>query len=96
MDTLSTTQQASANAWAARMGGIGGVAGFFMFVYFIKEIYASADMTLHSGNVDLVKIFPFIGNEQLQVLSMLASLVLMSSHAITALFVRERVLLTAP
>jgi solute carrier family 45, member 1/2/4 len=32
VDTLPTAEQASANAWAARMLGIGSVAGFFMCV----------------------------------------------------------------
>jgi solute carrier family 45, member 1/2/4 len=30
VDTLPTSEQAAGNAWAARMLGIGSVAGFFM------------------------------------------------------------------
>ena len=30
VDTLPTAEQASGNAWAARMLGIGSVGGFFM------------------------------------------------------------------
>lgn len=31
VDTLPASRQASGNAWAARMGGIGSVAGFYMY-----------------------------------------------------------------
>ena len=32
VDTLPTSEQAAGNAWAARMLGVGSVAGFFVFV----------------------------------------------------------------
>ena len=32
VDTLPTAEQAGGNAWAARMLGIGSVAGFFVWV----------------------------------------------------------------
>ena len=32
VDTLPTPEQARGNAWAARMLGIGSVAGFFVYV----------------------------------------------------------------
>lgn len=35
VDTLPSSDQADANAWAARMLGVGSVAGYFMFVHFI-------------------------------------------------------------
>lgn len=34
VDTLATNEQADGNAWAARMLGIGSVAGYFVFVIF--------------------------------------------------------------
>lgn len=95
VDTLSTAQQASANAWAARMGGIGGVVGYFVYVTTIRNSPCPRIQISLSGNVDLVKILPILGNEQLQVLSALAAVVMISTHVATALLVRERVLLTA-
>ena len=32
VDTLPSAEQADANAWAARMLGVGSVAGYFMYV----------------------------------------------------------------
>ena len=32
VDTLPSNDQADANAWAARMLGVGSVAGYFMYV----------------------------------------------------------------
>jgi hypothetical protein len=34
VDTLPATEQATGNAWAAQMLGIGGVIGFFLCVLF--------------------------------------------------------------
>jgi len=33
VDTLPSSQQEEGNAWAGRMMGFGGVAGFFVYVY---------------------------------------------------------------
>lgn len=45
------------------------------------------------GNVDLPKILPFLGNTQLQVLSIVASLLLLGSHLVMAIMVKEKILL---
>ncbi|KXN89417.1 General alpha-glucoside permease [Leucoagaricus sp. SymC.cos] len=45
------------------------------------------------GNVDLTRRFPFLGKTQLQVLSVVASLVLLWCHLITAVLTKEKVLL---
>ncbi|RXW15447.1 hypothetical protein EST38_g10394 [Candolleomyces aberdarensis] len=50
VDTLPPADQASGNAWAARMLGVGSVVGFFV------------------GNIDLTRIFPFLGSTQLECL----------------------------
>ncbi|TEB23029.1 MFS general substrate transporter [Coprinellus micaceus] len=75
VDTLPPSDQASGNAWAARMLGIGSVVGFFV------------------GNIDLTRILPFLGNTQLEVLSVVVSLLLLAGHLIMAIMVKERVLL---
>lgn len=51
--------------------------------------------TSSSGNVDLTKIFPFLGNTQLQVLSVIASLLLLGSHLVMAVVVKEKILLSS-
>ena len=51
-------------------------------------------LTAHtSGNVDLTRILPFLGNTQLEVLSVVVSLLLLAGHLIMAIMVKERVLL---
>ena len=37
VDTLPASRQASGNAWAARMGGIGSVTGFFMYALQLRQ-----------------------------------------------------------
>jgi solute carrier family 45 protein 1/2/4 len=74
VDTIPSSEQASGNAWAARMLGIGSVLGFFL------------------GYVDLPHSLPFLGNSQLQVLSVIASLVLLAGHLLVTVLVKERVL----
>ncbi|KAG8868305.1 hypothetical protein FRB97_002557 [Tulasnella sp. 331] len=71
IDILTGDQQASANAWAARMGGIGAICGFFV------------------TQVDLVLIFPYFGQTQLQILSILGGIVLLVTHGVTMLCVQE-------
>lgn len=77
VDTLPTNEQASGNAWAARMLGIGSVAGFFV------------------GNVDLTQVFFMFGKTELQVLAVIASLLLVTTHSATAYCVTERVLVNS-
>lgn len=48
---------------------------------------------LSRGNVDLTKIFPFFGKTQLEILSVVASLVLLGCHLVTAILVKEKILL---
>ncbi|KAF8653633.1 hypothetical protein AX16_003785 [Volvariella volvacea WC 439] len=75
VDTLPTSDQAQANAWAARMLGVGSVVGFFV------------------GGIDLPKVFPMFGKNQLQVLTVIVSLLLFAGHAIMAMMVKEKVLI---
>ncbi|KAI0316041.1 MFS general substrate transporter [Amylostereum chailletii] len=77
VDTLPSPEQPSGNAWAARMLGIGSVAGFFF------------------GGVDMTHFLPFLGKTELQVLSVVASFLLIATHLTTAYFVKERVLLAS-
>ena len=91
VDTIPSSEQASGNAWAARMLGIGSVLGFFLwvfFVYFLSLIYPSST----SGYIKLPHSLPFLGNSQLQVLSVIASLILLAGHLSMAVLVKERVL----
>ncbi|TCD69764.1 hypothetical protein EIP91_006300 [Steccherinum ochraceum] len=73
VDTLPTSKQADGNAWAARMLGLGSVAGYFI------------------GNVDMTKVLPFLGNTELEVLSIVGALGLIMWHGVTAFCVKERV-----
>ncbi|KAF8148425.1 major facilitator superfamily domain-containing protein [Crassisporium funariophilum] len=75
VDTLPSSSQASGNAWAARMLGVGSVVGFFV------------------GGIDLPRLLPFLGKSQLQVLSVVVSVLLLGGHLIMAGLVKERVLL---
>ncbi|KAJ7216334.1 hypothetical protein GGX14DRAFT_604390 [Mycena pura] len=74
VDTLPTAMQASGNAWAARMLGVGGIFGFFV------------------GNLDLPSFLPFLGSSELQVLSVIVSVLLLAGHFTTAAMVNEKVL----
>ncbi|KIM76089.1 hypothetical protein PILCRDRAFT_826740 [Piloderma croceum F 1598] len=77
VDVLPSPEQPSATAWAARMVFIGAIAGFFI------------------GILDLptLPVLSFFGSEQLEVLTVIASFLLFSTHGLTAYFVREKVLL---
>lgn len=48
-----------------------------------------------SGNVDMTRVLPFLGNTELQILSAFSSIVLVGTHAVTAYLVKERVLLAS-
>lgn len=50
-------------------------------------------MDFNSGNVDLPRILPFLGRTQLQVLSVVVSVLFLVGHLVMAVFVKERVLL---
>ncbi|KAH9857374.1 MFS general substrate transporter [Lenzites betulinus] len=73
VDTLPAAEQADATAWAARMLGIGSVAGYFI------------------GNIDMTAVFPFLGDTELEVLAVVGSLLLLSTHLVTATFTKEKV-----
>lgn len=47
----------------------------------------------HSGNLDLPPYLPFLGKTQLQILSFVTSLILLTAHSFTSWAVTERVLL---
>jgi hypothetical protein len=46
-----------------------------------------------SGNIDLTRVFPFLGGTQLEVLSVVVSLMLLLGHVMMAGLVKERILL---
>lgn len=46
---------------------------------------------MHSGNVDMTKVLPFLGNTELEVLSIVGALGLIVWHGVTAFCVKERV-----
>jgi solute carrier family 45 protein 1/2/4 len=99
VDTLPTSDQATGNAWAARMLGIGSMAGFFVYAPHLLIFYIS-DLELHSilnssGNVDLPHMFPFLGRGQLEVLSIIASFLLVATQMLTAFCVKEKVLISS-
>lgn len=77
VDTLPPADQADGNAWAARMLGIGSVAGYFI------------------GNVDMTKVFPFLGSTQLEVLSVVGAFLLLAAHLATAYCVTEKVVVSS-
>jgi len=90
VDTLPPSRQASGSAWAAGMLGVGSVVGFFMFA--LPVIVFRCLTCLNSGNIDLPRILPFLGNTQLQVLSVVVSLLLLIGHLVMAMLVKEPVL----
>ena len=49
--------------------------------------------TLCRGNINLPRIFPLLGKSQLQVLSVIVSILLIAGHILMASLVKERVLL---
>lgn len=76
VDVLPVSQQEEANAWVARLSGMGSILGFWI------------------GNVDLLGPFSFLGDSQIKILSVFASLTLVFAHAITIFAVEERILLS--
>ncbi|KAJ7701716.1 major facilitator superfamily domain-containing protein [Mycena metata] len=77
VDILPSEMQASGNAWAAAMLGLGSLVGFFV------------------GNLNLPELLPFLGSSELQVLSVLVVVLIMTGHLRTAVLVREGVVVTA-
>ncbi|KJA17812.1 hypothetical protein HYPSUDRAFT_145931 [Hypholoma sublateritium FD-334 SS-4] len=45
------------------------------------------------GNINLARLLPILGNTQLQVLSVIVSVLLLGGHSLMAIFVKEKVLL---
>ncbi|KAK7020000.1 major facilitator superfamily domain-containing protein [Favolaschia claudopus] len=74
VDILPPSLQASGNAWAASMLGLGSLIGFFI------------------GNLNLPTYLPFFGSTELQILSVLVVLLIVIGHLVTAVSVRETVL----
>ena len=72
VDNAPAHQQASANAWASRMIGVGNVLGYVF------------------GYINLPRYFPFFGNTQFKVLSVISSLSLGSTLLISCLSIKER------
>ncbi|KAI0694137.1 major facilitator superfamily domain-containing protein [Cytidiella melzeri] len=77
VDILPPQDQPDGNAWAARMLGVGSVAGYFV------------------GNVDMTKVFPFLGNTELEVLAVVGSFLLIATHLATAASVKEKVVVSS-
>lgn len=77
VDTIPASHQPDANAWAARMLGLGSVVGFFI------------------GNADLTHGFPWFGSTQMEVLSVLAVFLLLSTQLTTAATVKEKILVSS-
>ncbi|KAJ7026184.1 major facilitator superfamily domain-containing protein [Mycena alexandri] len=78
VDILPFEMQASGNAWAAAMLGLGSLVGFFV------------------GNLNLPELLPFLGSSELQVLSVLVVVLIVTGHFTTAVLVREGIVVTAP
>jgi solute carrier family 45, member 1/2/4 len=97
VDTLPSSEQPSANAWAARMLGIGGVGGFFLYVHYqcLMSMLTYCCAFLPSGGIDMTSILPFLGKTELQVLSVLGATILVATHLTTAAFVKERTLISS-
>lgn len=90
VDTLPPSDQPDGNAWAARMLGIGSVAGYFVYVPRVS-FHETLRLTWRRGNVDMTKVFPFLGDTELEVLSVVGSFLLVVTHFLTAYFVKEKV-----
>lgn len=95
VDTLSSSEQAAGNAWAARMLGVGSVVGFFVYVLPLSSAQAFLIKSFR-GNIDLTRLLPFLGKTQLEALSVVVSLLLLGCHLLTAGSVKEKILLKSP
>ena len=49
-----------------------------------------------SGNLDMTKVLPFLGNTELEVLSVVGAFLLVLTHAATAYCVKEKVVVDTP
>lgn len=76
------------------MLGIGSVAGYFMYVPLFPRTHAASN-PYDSGNVDMTHILPFLGDTELEVLSVCGSFLLIAAHAITVFCVKERVVVAS-
>ncbi|KAJ9477464.1 Sucrose transporter [Pseudozyma hubeiensis] len=78
VDVATTEEQAEANAWAARLTGVGSVVSFLI------------------GNLDLPKLAPrFLGTTQIQIVSVLVSVILLATHSLVVFRVQEQILAPA-
>lgn len=92
IDTLPSAAQPAGNAWAARMLGVGSVIGFFVCVF--RTSFSAQRLTkVNRGNIELPTLLPFLGKSQLEVLSVIVSLLLFAGHAVMVVLVKERILL---
>jgi hypothetical protein len=58
VDTLSVSEQAGGNAWAACMHGIGGIVGFFVYASLVRVPFCS-----------LTSLFLFASNYKADILT---------------------------
>ena len=70
-----------------------GQCGRVLRVRIFLGIIPSPTNSNGSGNIDLTRIFPFLGGTQLEVLAVIVSLLLLAGHVTMAVLVKERVLL---
>ena len=76
------------------MLGVGSVVGFFVCVFSgIASLHTNLRILPSSGGVDLPKTFPMFGKSQLQVLTVIASSLLLFGHLVMAWMVKEKVLI---
>lgn len=57
---------------------------FFSFLYVTSQ-------GIDRGNIDMTRILPFLGNTELEILSVVGSFLLILTHAITAYCTKEKV-----
>ncbi|KAJ6476131.1 hypothetical protein C8R45DRAFT_1158586, partial [Mycena sanguinolenta] len=96
VDTLPPEKRAAGSACGALMLNTGSVVGFFFYVraQLLSARHMIICFSVCSGNLDLRSLLPFLNaDSELQALSVLVSLLLLGCHGLTAVLVRERVLL---
>src|SRR5882762_4499831 len=64
---------------------------FDVHYFFTTSIFLNRD----SGGINLPSLFPFFGNTELEVLSVVGTIILIGTHLTTVLSVKERILLTS-
>ncbi|KAF8307893.1 hypothetical protein DL93DRAFT_2171488 [Clavulina sp. PMI_390] len=88
IDTLPKSEQELGSAWAGRMSSLGSIQAEY------QVLTALFFDSIHSfrGNIKLPDLLPLLGTTQLQILSALASVLMVVTNGATVLAVRERVL----